>query len=77
MVAAGAMCVLGAALNLDLAAADIYLGLIAVFIVAVSSRVTIPIPRLNSHVSVSDTFNFLTLLLYGGEYAIVLDAVEP
>ena len=47
--------------------ADIYLPLLAVFTIFVGSRVTIPIPRFKSHIAVSDTFIFLTLLIYGGE----------
>src|SRR6186713_2287396 len=43
---------------------------------AVGSRVTIQIPRFKSHISVSDTFIFLVLMLYGGEYAIILAAIE-
>src|ERR1043166_7818028 len=41
-----------------------------------TSRVTIPIPRLTSQISVSDTFVFLLLLLYGAPAAIIVGAVE-
>lgn len=41
-----------------------------------TSRITIPIPRLSSKISVSDTFVFLTLLLYGGATAVVVSAIE-
>ena len=44
--------------------------------VAVSSRLTIRIPRINGHISVSDTFFFLTILMYGGEAAVLLAALE-
>jgi signal transduction histidine kinase len=37
---------------------------------------TVKIPRLTSQVTVSDTFIFLTMLLYGGEAAILLAALE-
>ena len=76
VIVAGAICVLAAASSLDLARADIYLALLAMFTVAVGSRVTIQIPRFKSHISVSDTFIFLVLLMYGGEYAIILAAIE-
>ena len=36
----------------------------------------IKIPKLKSHIAVSDTFIFLTFLLYGVEAAILLAAVE-
>ena len=50
--------------------------LLGVFTIAVGSRITIQIPRFKSHISVSDIFIFLTLLLYGGEFAIILAAIE-
>jgi diguanylate cyclase (GGDEF)-like protein/PAS domain S-box-containing protein len=44
--------------------------------VLVGPRLSIPIPRVRAHISVSDTFIFLTLLLFGGEAAIVLATAE-
>ena len=41
-----------------------------------TSRITIPIPRFSSQISVSDTFVFLVLLLYGGPTAVVLGSIE-
>src|SRR6185436_6126203 len=41
-----------------------------------TSRITVPIPRLSSKISVSDTFVFLVLLLYGGPAAVVMGALE-
>ncbi|HSD46817.1 MAG TPA: hypothetical protein VLB87_09335, partial [Pyrinomonadaceae bacterium] len=41
-----------------------------------TSRITVPIPRLSSQISVSDTFVFLVLLLYGTPAAIIVGAVE-
>jgi signal transduction histidine kinase/ActR/RegA family two-component response regulator len=41
-----------------------------------SSRIVIPIPRLSSQISVSDTFVFLTLLLYGGPAAVTVASTE-
>jgi PAS domain S-box-containing protein len=46
------------------------------FTIGIGSRMTLEIPRFKSHISVSDTFIFLALLLYGGKIAIVLAAVE-
>ncbi len=46
------------------------------FTIGLGSRITIEIPRFKSHIAVSDTFIFLALLMYGGETAIVLAAVE-
>src|SRR3989441_4540980 len=50
-----------------------FLLLVAVTIL-VSSRFAVQIPRVNTNVTVSDTFVFLTLLLYGG-FAGVLVAL--
>ena len=44
--------------------------------IGLGSRITLQIPRYKSHIAVSDTFIFLALLMYGGEFAIVLAAVE-
>jgi signal transduction histidine kinase/CheY-like chemotaxis protein len=41
-----------------------------------ASQITIPIPRLSSKISVSDTFVFLILLLYGGSTAVVVGGLE-
>src|SRR5258706_14183435 len=76
VIVAGAVCVLIALLNIDFSHAVLYLLLLGVFTVAVGSRVTIQIPRFKFHISVSDTFLFLVLLLYGGEFAVMLAAVE-
>jgi len=42
----------------------------------IGSRVTIEIPRAKGHISVSDTFVFLTMLLFGGQAAVLLAATE-
>ena len=44
--------------------------------VLLASQITVPIPRLSSQVSVSDTFVFLLLLLYGGAAAVTVGAIE-
>ena len=41
-----------------------------------ASQITVPIPRLSSQISVSDTFVFLLLLLYGGAAAVTVGAIE-
>ena len=42
----------------------------------VSSRLSIQIPRVNTNVTISDTFIFLILLLYGGLAGILVAALE-
>jgi len=41
-----------------------------------TSKITIPLPRLSSQISVSDTFVFLVLLLYGGAAAVIVAGIE-
>jgi len=50
--------------------------LLTAITLVVSSRAAVKLPRVNTNVTVSDTFIFLTLLLYGGEAAILLAAAE-
>lgn len=50
--------------------------LMALVTVVVGSRLSIPIPRVKAHISVSDTFIFLSILLFGGEAAILLATAE-
>ncbi len=50
--------------------------ILALITLGLGSRLSIQIPRLSSHISVSDTLIFLTMLLYGGEAAILLAAAE-
>ena len=76
ILAAGLACVLWAAVSLPTDSFDLKFVLIAILTIGLASRVTIQIPRIKSHIAVSDTFIFLVLLLYGGEFAVLLAAVE-
>ena len=76
VIVAGLVCVLFALANIRVEVIDIYLLLLFVFTVGVGSRITIQIPRFKSHISVSDIFIFLALILYGGEFAVILAAIE-
>ena len=64
------------AYRLDLKIVDLKLGVLVVITGILSSRMTIKIPQFGSWISVSDTFIFLTLLLYGCEAAILMAATE-
>ena len=44
--------------------------------VIISSRFAVKIPRVNTNITVSDTFIFLAILLYGGPAAVLLAAAE-
>src|SRR6267142_3397719 len=75
IVAAGAAVFLFSLYYLPLARLDLRFLFLALITIGVGSCLTIQIPRLSSHISVSDTFIFLPMLLYGGEPAILLAAV--
>jgi len=55
---------------------DLRFLLLTAVMMLVSSRFSIQIPRVNTSVTVSDTFIFLVLLLYGGFAGILVAAVE-
>ncbi|MFN2492977.1 MAG: response regulator [Pyrinomonadaceae bacterium] len=65
-----------AAYRLNARVLDLKFALLAVLTLFLSSRITIRIPQVRSQISVSDTFIFLTLLLYGSEVAILMAATE-
>jgi len=55
---------------------DLRFLLLATVMMLVSSRFSVQIPRVNTNVTVSDTFIFLVLLLYGGMAGILVAAIE-
>lgn len=50
--------------------------LLLALMVAISSQIAVRIPRVSGRITVSDTLIFLTMLLYGGEAAILLSALD-
>jgi len=50
--------------------------ILASIMMVVSSRFSVQIPRVNTNITISDTFIFLVLLMYGGVAGILLAAVE-
>jgi len=76
VILGGAACFCWAVSGLQLSQIDLRFLLIATFTLFLGSRISVRIPALKSHISVSDTFIFLTLLLYGGHLAVLLAAVE-
>jgi signal transduction histidine kinase/ActR/RegA family two-component response regulator len=50
--------------------------LLLALLVVIASQIAVRIPRVSGRITVSDTLIFLTMLLYGGEAAIVLSAVD-
>ena len=65
VVALGAPIILFSASRIPPARLDLNFVILAVM-VAVGSRVAVPIPRVSGRITVSDTLIFLTMLLYGG-----------
>lgn len=76
VLAAGAVCAAVAAATLPLDRFDLSFAVLCAFTIGIGSQITVPIPRFKSRISVSDTFIFLALLLYGGQFAILLAATE-
>ncbi|HLA95127.1 MAG TPA: EAL domain-containing protein [Pyrinomonadaceae bacterium] len=72
----GAVCVCLSIFYFPLQKLDLNLVLLAAITIGLGSKISLPIPRFKSHIAVSDTLIFLTLLLYGGEAAIILAAAE-
>ena len=76
VVACGVLAFVYSAIRLDFAQFDARFALLVAMTLLLTSRITIPIPRFSSKISVSDTFVFLILLLYGGEAAVVIGSIE-
>jgi signal transduction histidine kinase/CheY-like chemotaxis protein len=72
----GLLAFLYSCFRLDFGKFDASFALLVGMTLLVASRITIPLPRLTSKISVSDTFVFLALLLYGGAAAVVVGALE-
>src|SRR5204862_747479 len=76
IIAAGAAAAVFSAAHLTREQFEVRFLLLAVITILVGPRLSIPIPRVKAHISVSDTFIFLSLLLFGGEVAILLATAE-
>lgn len=72
----GAAVILYSAWRLPLHKLDKPFIMLAAITIILSSRMTVQIPRISGYISVSDTLIFLTMLLYGGEAAILIAAAE-
>ncbi len=75
-VCTGGLIYLISAFRLDPKILDGKLAVLVVITGLLSARITIKIPQFGSWISVSDTFIFLTLFLYGAEAAILMAATE-
>ena len=68
VVAAGAIITLHAAYTLPRGIIDGYFLLLTLITAVIGSRIAIRIPQINVNITVDDTFVFIALLQYGGEY---------
>src|SRR4029078_1018884 len=76
VVTSGSLAFVYSAFQIDFHQFDSHFAVLVAMALLLTSRITIPIPRFSSQISVSDTFVFLVLLLYGGPAAIVMGAFE-
>jgi signal transduction histidine kinase/ActR/RegA family two-component response regulator len=76
VTAAGSIALLYSVYRFNLAHLDLRLAALFALLLLLSSRIVVPIPRLSSQVSVSDTFVFSILLLYGGPAAVIVASTE-
>jgi diguanylate cyclase (GGDEF)-like protein/PAS domain S-box-containing protein len=76
IIALGAAAFLFSVLQAPVSQVDVRYLFLTLITICVGSRITIQIPGVNEHISVSDTFIFLTILLMGGDLAILLSASE-
>src|SRR5205085_9073295 len=72
----GALLILYSLTQLPHANLDLRFFFIALLTIGLGSRISVQIPRFSSHITVSDAFIFIILLLYDGEAAMMVAAVE-
>jgi hypothetical protein len=75
-ITVGAAACLLSIIRLPLESIDLRFLLLAAVTLCFGSRLSVKIPRVKGEVTVSDTFVFLTVLLYGGEAAILLATAD-
>ncbi|HEX8723586.1 MAG TPA: EAL domain-containing protein [Pyrinomonadaceae bacterium] len=76
VIALGAVAGVFTVAGLNPAGLGLRFGLISIVTLAFGSRITVRIPRVRGDISVSDTFIFTVLLLFGGEAAVLLAAAD-
>jgi diguanylate cyclase (GGDEF)-like protein len=76
MIGAGFLIATYYAQRLPVERIDLRFLLLVSLTLIISSRVAVKVPRFNTSVTISDTFIFLAILLYGGAAGIMLSAAE-
>ena len=64
------------AYRLDPGLLDVRFWLLASITIGIGSRLSVHVPRVKSEITVSETFIYLTMLLFDGEAAVLLSLVE-
>ena len=76
VVVAGAAMFIYSLCTLPFARLDFRFCLLFLLTVVISSRIAIKVPRVNTTITVADSFVFLTLLLYGPAAAVIVAAAD-
>jgi diguanylate cyclase (GGDEF)-like protein/PAS domain S-box-containing protein len=76
IIAAGAAVCCFSIYNAPLEQVDLRFLLLSAVTICLGSRIGIEVSRIKFHITISDTFIFLTMLLYSGELAILIAAAE-
>lgn len=76
VIATGLGSLLFSVWHFPVARMDIRFLLLALATILIGPRLSIQIPRVKAHISVSDTFIFLTMIIFGGEAAVTLATAE-
>jgi signal transduction histidine kinase/ActR/RegA family two-component response regulator len=72
----GGLALVYSAFRLDHTQFNINFCILLAMALLLGSRIIVPIPRFSSQISVSDTFVFLILWLYGGEVALIVASLD-
>lgn len=72
----GGLALTYSAFRLDFGKLDLHFAILLGMTLILGSRIIVPIPRFSSQISVSDTFVFLILWIYGGETALIVASME-
>src|SRR5918996_425897 len=75
VAALGAASCMYAGLTFPVKVVDGYFILLLAATLLIGSRIAIRIPKINTNITVDDTFVFIALLLYGGSSAILIGAL--
>jgi len=72
----GGLALIYSAYRLDVSRLNVNFVILLGMALLLGSRIIVPIPRFSSQISVSDTFVFLILWLYGGEVALIVASID-